>query len=346
MGTFSDFSHLNAQHHAAPPPPKPVEPTPEERQLKAAASATDYFSSMLGPRATTSSKKAAPAPARRTTVVTPNTIARVREEQAAEAFEIQRAALQAEIDHLKEELEIEQAVKDALAKDLAEARETAQTLQSDLDALHAEVAKNEAAINEAFAEKDADLLRFRAQYDQAIAERDAARAEREAVQTELAQEKETSRKTPLDVPTAPVAPLPTTAPAATLGLLYPPAGLSEKFEGEIREHLLDTLSAAHSAAEASGRDRRARILEALLCTNPLSGELERRRARVKQIVKDAGSTLDDAAIAELEQLGFRYISGNKHHKIEWAGIRFPLAKTPSDHRACLNSAAEINNRVF
>ena len=35
-----------------------------------------------------------------------------------------------------------------------------------------------------------------------------------------------------------------------------------------------------------------------------------------------------------------------HHKIDWAGIRFPLAKTPSDFRACLNSAAEIINRVF
>lgn len=346
METFSEFTQLKTSRHATPMPPKPVEPTPEERQLKAAASATDYFASMLGPRTTDSSKKEAPAPQRRTTVVTPNTIARVREEQAAEAFEIQRAALQAEIDHLKEELEIEQAVKDALAKDLAEARETAQTVQADLDALRAEVAKNEAENDEAFAEKDADLLRFRAQYDQAILERDAARAERDAVKTELAQEKEKSRKALPEVPTAPVAPLPTTASTATMGLLYPPVGLSEKFEGEIREHLLDTLSAAHSAAEASGRDRRARILEAILCTNPLSGELERRRTRVKQIVKDAGSTLDDTAIAELEQLGFRYISGNKHHKIEWAGIRFPLAKTPSDHRACLNSAAEINNRVF
>ena len=52
------------------------------------------------------------------------------------------------------------------------------------------------------------------------------------------------------------------------------------------------------------------------------------------------------AIAELEKIGFRYISGKNHHKIDWAGIRFPLAKTPSDYRACLNSSAEIINRVF
>ena len=74
---------------------------------------------------------------------------------------------------------------------------------------------------------------------------------------------------------------------------------------------------------------------------------ERRiREAVRQIIKDAGSFLDDQAIANLEKLGFRYISGKNHHKLEWAGIRFPMSKTPSDHRSCLNSAAEIINRVF
>ena len=88
------------------------------------------------------------------------------------------------------------------------------------------------------------------------------------------------------------------------------------------------------------------ILEAVLGANPPTGELESRREAVKQIFKEAGSKLSPAALAQLEKLGFRYVSGNKHHKLEWAGIRFPLAKTPSDYRACLNSAAEIANRVF
>ena len=67
---------------------------------------------------------------------------------------------------------------------------------------------------------------------------------------------------------------------------------------------------------------------------------------MKQIMKDAGTFIDDAAIAALEKLGFRYVSGSNHHKLDFAGIRFPVAKTPSDHRSCLNSAAEICNRVF
>ena len=106
------------------------------------------------------------------------------------------------------------------------------------------------------------------------------------------------------------------------------------------------LADAQRAADAGGRDRRARILEAILCENAVTGELARRRDEVKQIMKDAGTFIDDAAIAALEKLGFRYVSGANHHKLDFAGIRFPVAKTPSDHRSCLNSAAEICNRVF
>ena len=129
-------------------------------------------------------------------------------------------------------------------------------------------------------------------------------------------------------------------------LLDKPEGISEKFTGEVREHLLEALADAQRAADAGGRDRRARILEAVLCANVRTGELARRRDEVKQIMKDAGAFIDDSTIAALEKLGFRYVSGANHHKLDFAGIRFPVAKTPSDHRSCLNSATEICNRVF
>ena len=58
----------------------------------------DYFASLLGDKPGT-------APHNRTTVVTPNTIAKVRQEQAADAFAAERAELQAAQDALKEELE-------------------------------------------------------------------------------------------------------------------------------------------------------------------------------------------------------------------------------------------------
>ena len=65
---------------------------------------------------------------------------------------------------------------------------------------------------------------------------------------------------------------------------------------------------------------------------------------LRQILKDAGAFNDSRAIAKLEKLGFRLISGKKHWKLEYAGIRFPLAKTPSDFRAHLNTATDVANR--
>ena len=73
--TFTDLSQLKKFRPAEPEPPPPEpELTPEDRQLVGAASSADYFSSLLG---TPSAQRQKEAP-RRTTVVTPGTVARVR----------------------------------------------------------------------------------------------------------------------------------------------------------------------------------------------------------------------------------------------------------------------------
>ena len=304
MGTYNDFSQLKKLKPAEKPAPKPAEPAqPVDRTLAGATDSADYFSALLGPREIKKEKKPAPAatqgvPALRTTVVTPATVARVREERA----EAQRQALEAAAARreaaLKEELEAQTAACESLATDLAAVKD--------------ELAEVQAAARQAAQNWEAERARLQSELAAAQAQL------KDALRTSL----------------------------STSVLLDKPVGLAEKFAGEIHEHVLETVKDAYRSAEAAGRDRRARILEAILAANPMSGELERRRAEVKQIVKEAGASLDDAAIADLEKLGFRYISGNKHHKLEWAGIRFPLSKTPSDYRSCLNSATEINNRVF
>ena len=268
---------------------------------------TDYFSSLLGP----SSSPAKKEPPRRTTVVTRGTVARVRAEQAEDAFATEREALNAE-------LEEKQAVIDALALDLAQEKESlAQTMESLDQALK-------------------ELQSTKAELD---AERAAPKVDESLMEEAAAKDREIARLKELLVEAQ------RTSLSSTV-LLDKPDGLSEKFTGEIREHLLETLADAQRAADAGGRDRRARILEAILCENAGTGELARRRAEVKQVMKDAGNFIDDSTIAALEKLGFRYVSGSNHHKLDYAGIRFPVAKTPSDRRSCLNSAAEICNRVF
>ena len=271
----------------------------------------DYFASLLG-------DKPGKTSSRRTTVVTPSTIAKVRQEQAEDAFAAERAELAAAQEVLKEELEAQREACESLARDLALLREEHSALLS-----RAESA--EAACAAVRAELEAE--RTKPHVDEGlIAESEAKDREIDRLKELLVEAQRTSLSSSV--------------------LLEKPAALGEKFTGEIREHVLDTLASAAEAAEAGGRDRRARILEAVLCANPASGELGRRRDAVRQIIKDASSFLDDQAIAELEKLGFRYISGKNHHKLEWAGIRFPMSKTPSDHRSCLNSAAEIINRVL
>ena len=311
--TFSDFSQLKKFRPAEPEPPATPPPAPEDRQLADSASSSDYFSSLLG--AGTAPRQKKPP---RATVVTPATIARVRAEQAEDAFAAERDALNAE-------LEEKQAVIDALALDatetkdeLAQAQEAIARQQEELGRVRDELAQTKAAL---------DAERAAPKVDEAMREASAAKDREIARLKELLVE---AQRTSL----------------SSTVLLDKPDGVSEKFTGEIREHLLEALADAQRAADAGGRDRRARILEAILCENAVTGELARRRDEVKQIMKDAGTFIDDAAIAALEKLGFRYVSGSNHHKLDFAGIRFPVAKTPSDHRSCLNSAAEICNRVF
>lgn len=301
------------------------------------STAADIFSSLLNPGGKPERKKEAP---RRATTVTPNTIARVRQEQAEEAHAAQIAAVEAEKNALLEEIETQKAVVESLAEDLAAAR--------------AEAEESRAAADAHIAQLEADCARLAAEGEAARHEHEA---ECDAIRKELAAEKAAPKVDPKileecaakDREIERLQALLIEAQRTSLSssvLLEKPEGFVEKFPGEVREHVMEALADAAEAAEAGGRDRRSRILESVQCANPSSGELAERRAQVKQILKDAGSFIDDTTIAALEKLGFRYISGSNHHKLEFAGIRFPVAKTPSDHRSCLNSAAEICNRIF
>ena len=368
MGTYNDFSQLKKFKPVEAEPAKPAKPAePADRALANAADSEDYFSSLLGPRETPKKKKptaSAGVPVLRTTVVTPATVSRVREEQVEARIAAREAELAAEAavreDELKAEIETQKAACAEMAAELVAANEQLDNANSALAEAQSQIESVRTKENDARTQLDAiriDLAKSHAQLDAAHGQTDELRAQLTAAETEITRlraELETTQtalaaqfeKQPAVQTPAPS--LPTTEPSLPIGtaLLDKPSELAEKFFGEIREHVVETLAEAYRAAEAGGRDRRARVLEAVLVTNPPTGELEQRRAEVKQIVKEAGSTLDNAALAALEKIGFRYISGNKHHKLDWAGIRFPIAKTPSDYRACLNSAAEINNRVF
>ena len=214
-------------------------------------------------------------------------------------------------------------------------------------ALEARVKAAEAQIAAIGAERDAakreaaDLERLladeRAARQAAEIERDRIRGDATRLRSEL-EEMRAATRAEAAVP-APV------QEVRVSGLLKNPA-TDEVFIGELREHVLAALSEAQEAAGQSGRERRARILADVLAANVPTGELERRRGELRQIIKDTGSFVDARAISSLEKIGFKCVSGSKHWKLDYANIRIPISKTPSDYRSALNTATSIANMCF
>ncbi len=213
-------------------------------------------------------------------------------------------------------------------------------LEADVRAVRAESAALEAAKVEA-ERKAGDLERQLAAERQM---RETAEAERERLRGEVMR----LRNELEDALTVPSAPSAAAAPVQEVrvdGLLKSPM-TAETFPGEVREHVLAALSEAHEAAESSERDRRAAVLSDVLAANKPSGELEGRRKALRQIIKDTGSFVDARTITALEKLGFKCVSGNKHWKLDYANVRIPISKTPSDRRGAQNTATDIANRCF
>ena len=208
------------------------------------------------------------------------------------------------------------------------------------DAALAAFAVEKAAHERRIAELERQLAEEREAHIAAIRERDRLQGECGRLQGEL---RKCGENAPVAAPVeaAPVARV--EPPKPPQGILVAPATAAEVFPGEVREQVVATLLDGLGTAERSGRERRAEILRYVLAANQSSGELERRRAELRQILKDAGYYNDPKP---LERLGLRLISGRTHWKLQYANVRVVMSKTPSDYRANLNNGSEIANRCF
>ena len=208
------------------------------------------------------------------------------------------------------------------------------------DAALAAFAVEKAAHERRIAELERQLAEEREAHIAAIRERDRLQGECGRLQGEL---RKCGENAPVAAPVeaAPVARVEPTKPPQ--GILVAPATAAEVFPGEVREQVVATLLDGLGTAERSGRERRAEILRYVLAANQSAGELERRRAELRQILKNAGYYNDPKP---LERLGLRLISGRTHWKLQYANVRVVMSKTPSDYRANLNNGNEIANRCF
>ena len=202
------------------------------------------------------------------------------------------------------------------------------------------IAEEKAEADERIAELEQQLAAEREAHEAAVRERDRLQGECGRLQGEL---RKCGENAPVAAPVEAAPVVQSEPPKPTQGILVAPATAAEVFPGEVREQVVATLLDGLGTAERSGRERRAEILRYVLAANQSAGELERRRAELRQILKNAGYYNDPKP---LERLGLRLISGRTHWKLQYANVRVTMSKTPSDYRANLNNGSEIANRCF
>ena len=202
------------------------------------------------------------------------------------------------------------------------------------------IAEEKAEADERIAELEQQLAAEREAHEAAVRERDRLQGECGRLQGEL---RKCGENAPVAAPVEAAPVVQPVSPKPAQGILAAPPTVTEVFPGEMREQVVATLLDGLGSAERSGRERRAEILRYVLAANQSSGELERRRAELRQILKDAGYYNDPKP---LERLGLRLISGRTHWKLQYANVRVTMSKTPSDYRANLNNGSEIANRCF
>lgn len=88
--------------------------------------------------------------------------------------------------------------------------------------------------------------------------------------------------------------------------------VSDRFDGETRDHILEVLKEARDAAEAAGRLRRAQLLEAILAANEPTGELAKRREALEKLFADNLNIINGQVINELDKLDIRYKDGENY----------------------------------
>lgn len=297
---------------------------------------TDIFSQMLGPsKSSESPPKRAPSIER----VTPGTIKRLEQQNIRYEYE-------EKIELLEEELEIQKAAAEEVAAEYLATRNRATEAESKVAVLEKEFEEVKKALSEENSSLQKEIEKLRS--DLEIAQKKASEIDPAVIQElenlkkeiNVVNEQKTSLEERLNIAEQ-------TSLSSSVLLDKPTTfSITEKFPGEVREHLLTALAESMRSADQSGKERRAKILEAILCDNPPGEELSVRREQIRDIMKNAGSVIGESSINELQKMGFRFISGNTHNKLDWGGVRVIIPKTPSDKRAFLNAAIDIANRVF
>ena len=86
----------------------------------------------------------------------------------------------------------------------------------------------------------------------------------------------------------------------------------DRFPGETREHVLEVIAEARSAAEADGRLRRAQVLEGVLLANESEGTLAQKRTELEKLFAENANIVSGPVIDVLQTLGISHKNGEEY----------------------------------
>lgn len=120
----------------------------------------------------------------------------------------------------------------------------------------------------------------------------------------------------------------------------------EIYEGEIKELILDAL--AKAVEQVPPQSRRQHVYQDIIAGNNYQKLSQQRKATIKNNLQNY-KEMTPGLRRSLEKLGFTISEGGKHYIITYGNdprYKTTFGKTPSDHRAGKNNAAEIAKNFF
>ncbi|KAF0843316.1 hypothetical protein FNL37_0738 [Methylovorus glucosotrophus] len=120
----------------------------------------------------------------------------------------------------------------------------------------------------------------------------------------------------------------------------------EFYSEEFQDILACNLRERLNSLRESSRDYH--VIKDLVSSNTPSSKRDEIKSSIKRIFKSY-SGLDARTRSELNDIGFTITEEGKHYKLVYNNdgrYTFSIAKTPSDHRAGMNIASDLNNIIF
>jgi len=100
--------------------------------------------------------------------------------------------------------------------------------------------------------------------------------------------------------------------SSQVSLLDRDVDISDNFNGETRDHVLEVIREAYKKDEQDGRVRRASLLESVLKANEPLGELARRRTALEKLFSSNSNLVTGPVIDELNKCGISYKNGEEY----------------------------------